>query len=397
MLWQTLLITALTLCPTDLAELKGRLRHEDSDVRARAVKALGEMNRLEATRLLPDVLLDSSPYVRDWCFVALGKIRDGASRQFLISEGMRRREARIRLDLAEWAGEERIAGAVPELIRLLKDKSTPVRLAAADSLASIGDPPAAPAIEARLKEKSHAVRAQMLLAFGRLARDGAAGAVAEGGDDPAWQVRVAALTLSRGCLPRDEALEAGRKGIRDRTWPVRAAAIEMLASLKHPGGIPHLIDELASEGRLRQDAYDALVRLTGKEIPPDLELWRAWWEVAREGFEPPARETKRSGSRRTRTRIRYHGIPIVSNRIAFVLDLSGSMREPAGEPSDVTKLTAARDELSRVIGGLGRKAVFNIYFYNESVIAWRPWAVRASRQNRAEALAFVEDHQKRST
>ena len=387
--WPLLLVVGLIPLQEDLSVLRERLRDEDERVRAEAVKALGRMDSLEATRLLPDLLVDPNAYVRDWTFTTLVRIKDEGAIAFLIQEGMRRPEEKIRMDLAEWAGEARVHEAVPGLVGLLEDRSPRVRAAAADSLAEIGDPAAASGLRERLGERRPLLRARFLVALGRLAGKEAAKEVREGASDRAWQIRVASVLLAGRCLPGEEALEIGLLGMRDRAWPVRAAAVALLADLRDPGGVGPLIDALQWEGRLRHDAYGALRRITGKEIPLEPDLWTRWWEVNRKRFEPPAKGPAPDPTRKTRTRLLYHGLPVVSRRIAFVLDLSGSMRDPLDGGGGPSRLDLAREELSRVIREIPRKAVFNLYFYNEVVTSWQGQAVPATRRRRAEALAFL--------
>ena len=94
-------------------------------------------------------------------------------------------------------------------------------------------------------------------------------------------------------------------------------------------------------------------------------------------------------SRTTKARVSYHGVPVVSHRIAFVLDLSGSMRDPAGDGTARSLLEVAMEELARVIDELPEKGLFNIYFYNEETHPWRPEAAPATPRARKEAKAFL--------
>lgn len=47
----------------------------------------------------------------------------------------------------------------------------------------------------------------------------------------------------------------------------------------------------ANDADTRQKAHAHLRRLTGQDLPPDAERWRAWWSKARDTFEPPGTET----------------------------------------------------------------------------------------------------------
>ena len=385
-----LLLAAFIIPPQDdLRELKQRLAHKESDVRAKAARALAKMNRLEATALLPDLLLDPSAYVRDTCFMALADISDDASTEFIISQGLGRPEEKVRRDVCEWARQEKVIRAVPALKRLLRDRAPGVREEAALALGEIGDASAVPALRKALRERRGDVRAQILFALGLLAGDGAAEEVRKGSEDRSWEVRVVSVGLASRCLSREDAIDVATKALGDRTWPVRSAAIELLADLKDPSGVEPLIDLLEEGGRLGHEAHGALIRLTGKDIPPDPVLWREWWGVNRESFRPPTDETRKDDPRKkTRTRLRYHGVPILSHRIAFVLDLSGSMRDSAADGSP--KFDLAREELLRVIDQLPYDAYFNIYFYNEEVTSWRKEAAPAAPKSKEAARAFIE-------
>ncbi|MCZ6602779.1 MAG: HEAT repeat domain-containing protein, partial [Planctomycetota bacterium] len=261
MIWLALITITLLPQTDDLDLLKSRLRSDRSDVRAAAIRRLGEMNRLDATQLLPDLLLDPNAYVRDTCFVTLGKIDDGPAVDFLINEGMKRPESQVKVSLAEWVDTRRPPGGAPGLLRLLEDRSPAVRLAAAEALARIGDPSMATDLEKALRERDAGVRARMLLAFARLAPERASERVRKGFSHRLWQIRVAAVIAAGHCLEGTEAIEAGRDALRDKAWPVRAAAIELLRDSKDRSAVGPLIAALEMEGRLGEDAYQALMRL----------------------------------------------------------------------------------------------------------------------------------------
>ncbi|MCZ6691330.1 MAG: HEAT repeat domain-containing protein [Planctomycetota bacterium] len=390
MIWLALLTITLLPQTDDLDLLKSRLRSDRSDVRAAAIRRLGEMNRLEATQLLPDLLLDPNAYVRDTCFVTLGKIDDGPAVDYLINEGMRRGESQIKVSLAEWADTTRPPGGAPGLLRLLKDRSPAVRLAAAEALARIGDPSVAADLEKALREKDGGVRARMLLAFARLAPEMASKRVRKGLSHRHWQIRVAAVIAAGNCLEGAEAVEAGRDALRDKAWPVRAAAIELLRDSKNRSAVEPLIAALEMKGRLGEDAYQALMRLTGMDLPPEADLWLRWWALQEDSFRPAESGPKGDSPRKTRTALRYHGVPVVSRRIAFILDRSGSMRDPLEKGGRGTKFEFARKELSRVIDELPEKALFNIYFYSDEVSSWKKRATPAHRQSRLEARSFLD-------
>ncbi len=74
---------------------------------------------------------------------------------------------------------------------------------------------------------------------------------------------------------------------------VHMAAILSVLQQAVSGGAPRddraavdiLVDQLATaEGDLRLKVHRHLVRLTGRDLPPDPVAWKEWWAGAREGY-----------------------------------------------------------------------------------------------------------------
>jgi hypothetical protein len=91
----------------------------------------------------------------------------------------------------------------------------------------------------------------------------------------------------------------------------------------------------------------------------------------------------------------FFGVPILSERVVFVLDLSGRLR---GD-----KLEAARAELIRAIGRLPDAARFNLILlgcepdgrYDPGSKAWAPSLQPATEASRARAVEFIRRQQAR--
>ena len=154
-------------------------------------------------------------------------------------------------------------------------------------------------------------------------------------------------------------------------WRVRAAAIGAAVGLRRREVVPLLIERLPAErGRLRLDLADALTALSGKDLGTDAELWRSWWAANGDAFEPapasrggrPAREPAPEGETKTAS---FFRLPVYGTRIAFLLDCSGSMRDPLDEegPDAQTKFELAREELARTLAGLDERVSFDVFLY----------------------------------
>lgn len=212
----------------------------------------------------------------------------------------------------------------------------------------------------------------------------------------------------------------------DPSWRVRAAAIDAAVRIWDPKVIPLLIDRVGAEsGRLHDDAHEALRAITGEDLADDADLWRAWWQQkqgeAKLGERPaPDRHgrIKRSGPRAkvdkgqavdSRTAA-FFNLPLRSERMMFVFDLSGSMRKPArrdattgpgGKDEGETKLDITRREFTKTLEALPETCMVDLLVYRyPSEFPPRPEVTRAlgkllplsapSRRKLVEWLASAE-------
>ncbi len=256
-------------------------------------------------------------------------------------------------------------------------------------------------------------RAQAFRAIGRLGTDRAFAALldrlAEEADDRVLGAAEEAFAAAPEALVEDVAVRVEKAGdpvvravyvrvlgaipgaaprIRMRAtmpddWCPRAAAAHALARDKSPEALPPLVALLGSEDpALVTAAVESLTRLTRLGFGRDLVAWRTWWET-RDALEPldealskkeggagGGDQPKPDGERRTvaeRTERRtiggtYFGIPVSAEKVAFVCDVSGSMRY---------KLPLAYDQLVRAVKALPSTSRFDVVFFNEHVYPWR--------------------------
>jgi hypothetical protein len=198
--------------------------------------------------------------------------------------------------------------------------------------------------------------------------------------------------------------------VSDEDWIVRAAAADALARLRVKDAIPVLIERLeAEDGRLRTDVREALVSLTGRDFRTNIELWRRFWRDEGEDFVVPALDElaeRASEEAKESIGLTFFGIETESRRVLFVLDLSGSMnysmvprRHPNDEdPNDpdmprdgeLSRLTAAKQALTKALGGIEDGSVFNLMFYATDVWTWQDQLVEMDTDMRADAMRYVE-------
>ena len=154
----------------------------------------------------------------------------------------------------------------------------------------------------------------------RYLREGAILALAETGS-PAAVEKV--LPLWRDTFPR-----------------AQEAVAEVVRQTKDEEGLLTLV-QLLRTGRLRvmDTARIALEEITGETHGLDADAWEKWLKDKAAGKLPPKDPASGPGSVAT-----YYGMKILSDRLLFVLDFSGSM--DAGKPP---RIQTAREEILKTI------------------------------------------------
>lgn len=227
------------------------------------------------------------------------------------------------------------------------------------------------------------------------------------------RVLVAVLDGLGGRAPeRVVPLLAG--ALSDVRWLVRVAAVGALERTPSQAAIDALVAQAQREdGRLQDDCARALKTLTGEDFGTNGVAWGNWWEKARAtwtgkpdaaaagdgagqgdgGDDKPARPEVQSdedvaaeGARKTG----FFGIDTRSKRLVYVIDVSGSMNEPAGAKAKGSRADLAKEELKRSVLGLDDGALFNIVFFAADVRIWKKDMVVADADTRREAVEYVD-------
>ena len=228
------------------------------------------------------------------------------------------------------------------------------------------------------------------------------------------RTRIRAIEWLALELVPDASLHLG-PSLAARSVPVRRAAVRTIKTLDDPRAVPILIQGLAAaSGIVAAEIVDVLHHFTGHKLGDDARPWEAWWKAKGETWLAAVDE-KRHGPRGAKGDVEFYGITSPSNRIAFVLDRSGSMKEPAtleeaaapttgGDPAEnlagLNLLDVAKLQLRRAINRLATDVKFNVLFYNHKVEAWKPapQLIEASRENKAAAREwFMKQQPKGST
>jgi hypothetical protein len=197
--------------------------------------------------------------------------------------------------------------------------------------------------------------------------------------------------------------------LADESWIVRSRAASALASLRAKDGIPALIARLeAEEGRLRTDVASALASLTGQKFGSRAELWARWWADNGDAFEVPAEapELEASLTAKEALGVTFFGVKTESQRVLFVLDVSGSMNfsmvprdnpdDSQGRPFDMprdgedSRLAVAKRELRKALGGIRNGGSFSLVLYASDVWGWEDELVEMDDETRGDVLRYVD-------
>jgi HEAT repeat protein len=267
------------------------------------------------------------------------------------------------------------------IAKALDEQEDELVLAAANALALRGAKAETPALRRALaRSKEGSVRSALLEALSKLSRD-----------DPAWRVELAALVADPDNDVRNAAaVELGRVGsatelavlaklLDHPLWSTRLAAVRGIELMRSEAGVPLLIERLAKEqGRLTTDVAATLQRLTGRSFGVYADLWRRWWETLPSDWHLPgvagaAPRTSVGGTLVREpggTRVaNFFGARVTSQRVAFVVDVSLSMEEPAQDGN--SRFENAKDRLRAALSALAPEVQFNLVAFSGLVGAWR--------------------------
>lgn len=198
------------------------------------------------------------------------------------------------------------------------------------------------------------------------------------------------------------------KYLAHESWYVRARAAHALALLRSRAGISAMIARLEKEeGRSRTDLNQALQSLTGQNFRPVHAVWQRWWKENEKDFVvPPApKELTALEEAQEASGVTFFGISTESQRVLFVLDLSGSMKfsmtprnNPNDDPSmpydeprqgDMSRLEAAKRDLTKAVSGLKDGGVFNLVLFASDVWTWSDDLVTMKPEVRAQVNEFI--------
>lgn len=231
------------------------------------------------------------------------------------------------------------------------------------------------------------------------------------------RVRAAALDALAPLPDGAEEHVIGR--LADPDWTVQLLAVRIVRAKKVTRAIPHLITALErASPRMQDDVGASLKELTGQNFDAFADVWAKWWAENKEKFS--SQQSVKVGGRPKDPPVdnTIYGVPIKSDRVLFVIDISGSMKDPLTNPQPPTptakgpvtpkdgdpppppppeetlsgpKIDVAKHELKKAIEKLPKTARFSLVAFNHATLVWKDHPVEATAENKEDALKWVRD------
>jgi len=383
-----------------LEALRAELRASDKWTRAQAVEALARVGSEPAWELVLGALADPRGEVADTAQLALAGLATPRACEPLGGElGLRAQEPLVRARAAEVLG--RLAVFDGRLVeRALGDDSPEVRRMAAWSVerqVAAGRVPPERAVElvprlvrAARNERDELVRVRALAALRVLDPLAARGPLDEATRARSALLRGAALRLLEPSFTAEEALQRLRPGVVDASFTVRRLALEALAGLGTKGAAQLLVERLGKEGeeRLLVRSVELLQGLSGKKHRRDLRPWNDWLAGLPADWRAPPQRAVPSAEGVERSSAALAGLPIVSKRVAILIDLSGSIWNV--RPDGKTKKDVVDAKLREALEALPADTRFNLIPYTGKPIPWKERLVPATAATVRTAAAWFE-------
>ncbi len=393
-----LLAAALALGAADLDALQKKLRSSDQADRRAAVQELAALKSKEAWSLVIGALKDPAPMVADEAEIQVAAIDVPAVLGELLGRsGLNASDPWVQVRAAGALGSIAIPVEASALTGTLSDKDAEVRrtlCASIESLARNGKLVldksgrlVAALDKLRRKDDDAAVRAAATLAREHVGDDPKGEVLIEASKDASAEVHcaLAAILAARG--GPDVAIALAGPA-RHPSVAVRAQVVRSLAELKNGAAAGLLVEMLEREKnrRLAWTIGDLLEAWSGIRGGRDAAIWRGWYEKLGADWKP---STGKSAAPRgdTGTAVLY-GMPLLSDNLVILVDLSGSMWQE--REGGVTRKQAVDAELRRTLESLPPESRFNLIPYTGAPIPWEKSLVPATPSNVKRALAFFE-------
>jgi hypothetical protein len=350
------------------------------------IRQLGEIKDVKTIPVIVDVIAQNLDLPRETALVTLLGVKDPACRDAVWTYGLAHSDGIVRAYVARICGRLGLSAALPKLEAQLDDKNWYARAEAAVACGTMKDVKAMPGLRKIVASDSS-----------EKARVGAMDALAMFHEDAELAVPLVAKLLD------------------SPQWQLRIVAAQTLGDIGSMEGIEPLIARYEKEptGRVADDVWKALKRISRDDLGRKPENWRKWWDREKanapngpptrppKGGEKPGPDPNDPHATHDTVATPYFGVEIYSNRVAFVCDTSESMLElftpdEAGAKAlsrvyvGRNKLDIMKEEVAQAISQLDPRAHFNIISFGTQIKPFKKNPVQANAGNIDEAKSFLK-------
>ncbi|MBV8880825.1 MAG: VWA domain-containing protein, partial [Planctomycetaceae bacterium] len=221
---------------------------------------------------------------------------------------------------------------------------------------------------------------------------------------------VEALAAVRGLrsigVPSPEVVVALTTALGSEHRQIRTTAAAALADMDCKDNTAAIIDALkGASGQTAWDLNESLKKLTGVDKHANADAWKEWWGRNRDavlaGLYKADAQEKAGAAGSTTT---FYGVPVISTAVAFVIDTSGSMWEPArylpGKDDDGKtlglklagnlKINVAQYELKKVLMKMPVDSTVALVFFDGAVRVQAGGPVRLTEAKRKTLIDLVD-------
>ena len=413
-------------------ELEEDLRDEDGRKRRVAVRRLSELATEEAFELILAALADEDPQVADEAQLRLAEVpsQEWWDEHAFGKAGLKSKNVVVRRRVAEAWGraigsrESQRNMTVTEPVRIpkkvldkgLKDRDATVARYLFWSIergglmeTKVSDMRSELATAAFRKAKDPLVRGAALLSLSssalfRFDDEADSRELLESAlEDKQAAVRAAGV-LATGDWRSDVpyAVQYGAAALRDEHIAVRRAAMRVLSEVGSPECMELLVDALVdSEDRVDQIwLVEVLRAASGRRYGANPEAWSGWLRDLPADWQALTTKNRSVSNSRAGgnfqedepaprvTVAELAGLPIQSERVSVLIDMSGSMwttRDDGRRPKDLVEL-----ELNRFLSSLPESAKFNLIPYASEPEPWKGELQKAKPKTLKGALESFE-------
>jgi hypothetical protein len=389
----------------DIEQLAKELYSEDESRRRAVVRQCVKLNTTDSWKIVVEALANEKGRPADEAQLQLAKLDDEKVLKLLWGkDGLKSKDPLIRTRVAELIGRREMGVDAEFLRKHLSDKDPEVRrlmmwsierLAIAKRL--LGEPEAEllkPLSKMAKKDRDGAVRGAALLAYGALGTPDEAMALANIVVEDrlaAARCGVAQIAPLLAGHSADGAFDLLRRLASAKEFSVRRAAVTGLGKLGTKPGVTLLITRLEAEQRprIRWAIVDTLQRLSGMKYRLDIRPWMKWLDEIGDDWTPVIQEAEQGKADRGDATIAFSGLPILSDRVCFLIDLSGSIWTKQADgtiPKDIVG-----ERLQFAIDRLSEDTLFNVIPYINDPVPWMEEVQKAKPKTREAAKEFFTD------